>query len=333
MKLEYRLLFPYKRIELEDIDHLTPYMYLDNQQTPYVSGAPLLRHIASGTLDALHPPPPRLNASVEIREDPQVPTTITTTPRLLTEQQNSGDKTLISEVSEMLSIEENPEYQVRDPTIIYPKHADSLFWCIYIAQNSYKSYIKIGHKYGNIEIEEKLRIIELMRANPGKIKDCPKRITKAQYQEIMSDFMTNKKLTIPMLTIFAIYCNLRIWIVVKKRLYLDASRDTGGGDKSISWYIDIYSSETAESQPIIIYCKQNEYYGIVLEEDPEQISQIQKELFCFDNYTEPLKAISKYKTADLENIAKKLGILGDSEKKTASMKKQDIYDIIIQKTT
>ena len=201
---------------------------------------------------------------------------------------------------------------------IYPKQPDSLFWCIYIARHGYQSYTEIGHRYGNTEIEEKQQIVEMMRASPSKIKECSKRITKAQYQEFMSDFMTNKKLTTEMLTVFAIYCNMRIWIV-----------NLGNLEEPESWYMDICSNDTLHLQPTIIYRKNRTQYSIEVAEGDQLsdlTSKIKTQLFKFDNYDTPLKAISNYKISDLEDIADRLGIALEGK-----YKKQDVYDKIIQK--
>jgi len=158
----------------------------------------------------------------------------------------------------------------------------------------------------------------MMRASPSKIKECSKRITKAQYQEFMSDFMTNKKLTTEMLTVFAIYCNMRIWIV-----------NLGNLEEPESWYMDICSNDTLHLQPTIIYRKNRTQYSIELAEGDQlsdMVSKIKNQLFKFDNYDTPLKAISNYKISDLEYIADQLGITMEGK-----YKKQDVYDKIIQK--
>ena len=199
-------------------------------------------------------------------------------------------------------------------SIIYPKQQDSLFWSIYIARHGYAEYTNIGHHYGNIEIEEKQKMMELMKTSPNKIKECPKRITKAQYQEIMSDFMTNKRVTIEMLIAFSIYYDMRVWII-----------KVG----SPAAYMDIYGNDTLESEPIIIYSKPYNQYGIDItegEEKAELMANIKTKYFRFDNYDTPLKAISNYKTIDLECIVEQLGI-----KMEGKYKKQDLYNKIIQK--
>ena len=118
-----------------------------------------------------------------------------------------------------------------------------------------------------------------------------------------------------MAIIVAIYCNLHFWIV-----------NVGKNGEPETWYMNIYGCDN-DTEPIIIYKTSNNKYGIELEIG-EQLTIYKstiKQLFCFDNYDTPLKAISNYKLSDLENISEKIGI--NCEKKC---KKQELYEKIIQ---
>jgi hypothetical protein len=309
MALYYRLFYPELAVRnLDDIEKYIPFMYLDSHTHESV-------------------PVPVPVPVVDIRP---------------------GVVRLIPDASVGMREGQSPDTSrlVVPPTQIYPKQSDSLFWCIYIAKYGYMAYNEIGHRYSNTEIEEKQRMIELMRATPNKIKDCPKRITKAQFQEIMSDFMTNKKVTSNMLVAFAIYCKMRFWIV-------QLSADS---EANIRFYTDISSNESMEAEPVII-CRTDgsqrnvhgalplphsygcvrtpsshiSSYGIIPDDEGEQYKSFVLKInqaFKFDNYDTALKPISNYKITDLEIISEKLGIC--REKKC---KKQDMYDKILQVCT
>ena len=81
----------------------------------------------------------------------------------------------------------------------YPKKPDSLFWCLFIALYGYKEYNQIDNHYSNVEMVEKQKLMELMKKSPNMMKTSDRKITKVLSQEIMSDFMTNKKTTNPLL--------------------------------------------------------------------------------------------------------------------------------------
>lgn len=296
MAFYYRMFFPKQAFcQLEDIDRLIPFMYLQSES--------ILKNTEEN--NTINTPP----NTIDTAKDPE-PLDFVGIGGTDTEQ-NSQTNTPFTEPQIIEPLSKTPQ-EKEEPSIIYPKQPDTLFWCIYIAINGYKKYTEIGHRYGNTEIEEKQRIVEMMRAQTNAVKDCPKRITKAQFQEIMSDFMTNKKMTISMLSMFAIYYNMRIWVITPD-----------------SWYMDIYSTETANSKtPIKIYQKHGKYaqYGIELTEGDDSSNTEPPNLFRFDIFDLPLKAISNYKNIDLDIIAEKLGIVMEGK-----YKKQDIYDKIICK--
>jgi len=199
-----------------------------------------------------------------------------------------------------------------------PKRNDNLFWCIYIALYGYNKYEQISHHYGNTEIQEKQNMMELMRKTPTTVKYGGKKITKVLFQEIMSDFMTNKRITNDMLLMFAIYLNKCFLIVnVDNKHSID------------KMYIELgdISNET------FIFYKHGKYdFSIELsngDEFEQKIEKIRSTLFRFDHYDLPLKAISNYKTDELMSMSGPLHILWDSAKK---YKKSEIYSKIYEST-
>ena len=57
-----------------------------------------------------------------------------------------------------------------------------------------------------------------------------------------------------------------------------------------------------------------------------QIKQWKEGMLCLENYAKPLKGVSGYKTADLEMMLDKIGVLNDTNKS----KKQYMYDALYQ---
>ena len=193
----------------------------------------------------------------------------------------------------------------------FPRKPDTLFWCVYIALHGTKEYNQIGLHYGNVEIEEKQKMMELMRKTPNIIKNANKKITKVSSQEIMSDFMTNKRTTVDMLMIFAVYNNMRIILVnVDNKNQPDKSYTILGSQ--------IYT------QTIVIY-KKNNYYGLEMEYQEQKMEEILTNLFCMEQIDRPLKAITNYKIDELEAIAYKLNV----DYTTSKLKKQELYNAIL----
>jgi hypothetical protein len=196
-------------------------------------------------------------------------------------------------------------------TQYFPRKPDTLFWSVYIALHGMKEYDQIGLHYGNVEIEEKQKMMELMRKTPNIIKNANKKITKVSSQEIMSDFMTNKRTTVDMLMIFAVYNNMRIILVnVDNKNQPDKSYTILGSQ--------IYT------QTIVIY-KKNNYYGLEMEYQEQKMEEVLNNLFCMEQIDRPLKAITNYKIDELEAIAYKLNV----DYTTSKLKKQELYNAIM----
>lgn len=202
---------------------------------------------------------------------------------------------------------------------IFPKKPDNLFWCIYIALYGYPSYIQIGHRYGNIEIEEKQKMMMLMTKDPFMAKNSSKKVTKVLFQEIMSDFMTNKKMTMDMLAMVAIYYNKRFWIT-----FLN---DNGEPEP---YYIELSPNNESTTEVILLYKRGKNDVSILCDDSPESsvFEKIQNTRFKFENGDAPLKAISTYKTHELEHIFDVLGMVREPTKK---YKKIDYYQGILEK--
>jgi len=198
---------------------------------------------------------------------------------------------------------------------IFPRKPDNLFWCIYIALYGYGEYHQIGHRYGNIEMEEKQKIVEMMKKSPAIAKQCSKKITKALFQEIMSDFMTNKKMTMDMLTMVSIYHN--------KNFMIAHCTDSV---ESEPYYIKIIADQ--ETSQHLLYKRSKSDYSIMLDPEPSMLENISNTRFRFENHDMPLKAVSNYKTSELEDIFDILEIDREKDKK---YKKEDYYHAIMRR--
>lgn len=192
----------------------------------------------------------------------------------------------------------------------FPKKNDSLFWCIYISLNGMKEYDHIGCHYGNTEIEEKQKIMDLMRKEPEKMKTTDRRFTKVLCKEIMSDFMTNQRLTIDMLTTMAVYKNRKIVLINMNEKY------------EPSKYYMILGVTT--SKDVIVIYKRKQFYGLEMNYDEQKIQDIMNKLVCIEDMEKPLKSMTNYKVDELEEMANKINV-----EITYKMKKQELYEKVL----
>ena len=200
-----------------------------------------------------------------------------------------------------------------------PKQKDSIFWCIFIYIYGYSEYLTIGSRYGNRELEEKQKMISYFKENPKCLKTTNHKITNGNIQEIYSEYLSFQNETTLMGVIgLAVYYKIRILLV----------------DSSKNIYIDYHTNDTStEIKTCILYKNkgirgQTKYcFDMSTNENIESDEKIKNTMLCLEHYTKPLKAISTYKSCELEEIGKKLNIYDESIKK---LKKQELYNKIVE---
>jgi len=195
--------------------------------------------------------------------------------------------------------------------IYFPQISTNLFWSLFIRKYDYKEYVFINNK-PNVEMEEKQKILDHFRKNISCLKETNHKITNIVMQEILSDLMTNPKVTFQTLIAYCVYYKIKIYIV-KKNLYL--------------LYDPFYHVDVDDVDTAIIHCNDREQYGIDLdfEKYSEKIQDIKQNKFRIENVEKPLKGISTYKVSDLHDILNKLGIVLDTK-----LSKPDLYNKIVE---
>ena len=229
---------------------------------------------------------------------------------------------------DVLTIDREPSYPqtVRPLTTLakadffLPKKEDTLFWCAYVLHHGEGEYRMIGNRYRNVEIQEKQRILDYIRANTAEFKTSgsgngPK-ITNVCIQEIQAELMINKKtswMTFWMMCVFYRFHAL----VVYDKTYLECNPRCSDPSPSI------YRFTRSKDGHISLQLTP------LTEEEAETIrsSHIRVELLRSD---QPLRAISNYKVVELEAMANTLGL---PDKGSAKMKKADLYEAIVEKCT
>jgi hypothetical protein len=191
---------------------------------------------------------------------------------------------------------------------------DTLFWGIYIQAHGFNAYQIIGQKYKNEEIAEKQKIMIHLKANAMHYKTASSRkLTNVDIQEIMSELMTNRKTSLLTVYVLAIYYKMPITLV-KDSIYLEYGLN-----------------ERAEEKECILYFRHGRY-GLYLD-TIEPSAFCKTTAFKLEGPNKPLRGVSTYKMAELQEIFEKVvpknDISGNSLNK--KMKKGDIYNAIIER--
>lgn len=211
-------------------------------------------------------------------------------------------------------IEPEKENECLPPSYVFsPRNTDTLFWCAYVLHHGEAEYNMIGRKFKTIEIQEKQYILEHLSKNRENIKSILKTLdykwSNVRFQETQSELMLNKKTSWASFHAMCIFYKLNA-ILVQDNIYLEFR--TNETDPCYKFTRNVDGFVSVNTTPMII----SEYH------------HIKNTKFRF-NYGQDklLKGISTYKIPELEEIARKVGVILQLEKP----KKTDWYNGIIEK--
>jgi len=195
-----------------------------------------------------------------------------------------------------------------------PAQVDSLFWCIYIAIHKYDEYLMLHNKHNMLELEWKQKLSKQITDCPSKLKQSNHKVTKANIQEILSDFMTAPYKT-NMLCVIAItvYYNINIIIM------------NSTNNMRMEFTTDALPTDTHLVDTYVIYKNEKNHYSICPEHaSVDELARIRNSSFLIENNEKPLKSIGSYKVDELIQYAKLFGIYNDHEK----YKKNELHEIV-----
>jgi hypothetical protein len=228
-------------------------------------------------------------------------------------------QTLETQVSKLDVVQESQPTSAEQPydniiRTLTPAQADSLFWCIYIAIHKYDEYLMIHNKHNMLELEWKQKLSKQITDCPSKLKQSNHKVTKANIQEILSDFMTAPYKT-NMLCVIAITVYYNIHIIIMNstnNMRMEFVTDTLPADAHL---VDTY----------VIYKNERNHYSICPEPaSADELARIRTSTLLIENNEKPLKSIGSYKVDELIMYAKLFGIYNDHEK----YKKNELHDIV-----
>ena len=196
--------------------------------------------------------------------------------------------------------------------IYFSKRKNSIFWAIYLSIYGYEQYLAINNKYGNVELEEKQKIMNFLKTGYSKMKEVSKKTSKTLMQEWMSELMSAAKMSLSILQVFSVYYQRPIIIYIE----------------SIRAHLKFYESNessSSENTPILIIQNSVGHYGVNNNVTSEKIKEIMSGI-CLEDIEKPLKGISAYKVSDLLELAEKCNI--SEYENGEKMKKPELYEKI-----
>jgi hypothetical protein len=191
------------------------------------------------------------------------------------------------------------------------RHYDNtLFWCIYVAVNGMPPF---GKTTINEEIQIRQEIGNHFRTNAKSLKDKQHRITNADIEEILTDFMTlttrkaeyssafgSIQTNLALCIAFSLYYKKNIWVLCEER----------------KTFIRFSMGQFEET--VFLFILPNKKHFVWKGE--QKIAEVEMEYFQLENYKNPLKSISNYKLTELEEIGKRWNL--------PKMKKNELYSAI-----
>jgi hypothetical protein len=205
---------------------------------------------------------------------------------------------------------------VKQNNIFEPKQKDSIFWCVFMCVYGYNEYRLVKSKYGNRELEEKQKMISFFKENPKALKTTNHKITNGNIQEIYAEYLSFQNETTLLGVIgLAVFYNVRILLV-------DSSKKT---------YFEYHTPDPIKT---CVLFKNNgirgqRKYKLDMAITDDNIQTIQNTMLRLEHYTKPLRAISTYHHAELEDIGRLIGVYDDNVEHKR-IKKQGLYNQIAE---
>lgn len=200
--------------------------------------------------------------------------------------------------------------------LIYVKQTDSLFWCLFIIAHGYKEYHMVGRNYGVRELEEKKKIYEFVKANPTRLKSTNYKMTNVAIQEIMSELMVVQKKTSYLCMIaILVYYNVNLLVV-------------NPSEKSmIEFWVDKEEATKEKVDTFVLYKDNHTNYKLQIENiGVSTIQGMKEKMVSWEHFDKPMRGVSSYKVAELQELLQKLGLFVEGKK----YKKEEMYELIVK---
>lgn len=223
-----------------------------------------------------------------------------------------------------------PSLPIIRPRLFKPHKEDTLFWCAYTAFHGEPAYHIIGNRYKNTEIQEKIEILDYIKANPAIIKlsrgPDNKKLSQSRIMETQAELMVNKKTSWATFFIMCLFYKIQAIVLCENtNTYLEFCPNIPAGETLVETFI-FWRSQDGHFSVNLIPAKM------------DQLAEIRNSRILLDHASHsPLKSVSSFKMPELEEIAAKLGITiaqfvqPEGATKVVKPKKADWYDAIMER--
>lgn len=211
-----------------------------------------------------------------------------------------------------------------------PTKEDTLFWCIYTVFHGEPAYHIIGNRYKNTEIQEKLDILNYIKANPAIIKGSRgpvnKKLSQSRILETQAELMVSKKTSWTTFFVMCLFYKINAFVLCETtNTYLEFCPSIPAGETLVETYIFMRSRD-------------GHFTVNLTAARLDQLTEIRNSRVLLDySSSSPLKAASSFKMPELEEYAAKLGITiaqfvqPEGATKVVKPKKADWYDAIMER--
>ena len=201
-----------------------------------------------------------------------------------------------------------------------PNLRDSLFWCIYVANNGesfYQSQLKSGTNMINLMMNEKKAISDHFNKNTTLLKNSNHKITLAKINEIKCNLMTKPVMdSVESFIPCSIYYGRPIYVYFEEiHSYLRFNDKNYVSD-------DDNDDDKIDENVILMEVKDGKF---TLEHEVSKFMKKKDAFFHIQHYEKVLSGVSNYKTDEMRNIYKT--VFGED----AEMKKPEYYEKVLVK--
>lgn len=212
-------------------------------------------------------------------------------------------------IQEKVEEKEKKEFKVK-PSIYFPNHQDSLFWCYYIITNGDTKYEMLQNKNFLVAKQMKIELVEKIR----KHKDIVKTYKFDTLSGIESNLANDDKLNCKTFCTLCAIENINI-IYIRKNTYFELLMN----DTDV-----VYIIKEVPAQSKYVF-----KYGFEIA-TKESSNSIKDSLYRIESINKPIKCESAYKVQDLIDICSKLGIEINNTAAGKKITKKEMYELIIQ---
>lgn len=200
------------------------------------------------------------------------------------------------------------------PDLLIPTQKDTLFWCFYIMKHGLHAYNTIGNKHFQIEQQEKIAAIELLRTK----KEVLKEYKIKPFTSIESDLTPGNTINIKTFFALAICYDLRA-VYIYKNTYIDNFNNVNNN-----------ANDNGFVPHMIQWTRPNEYAFVY---DPTQWSSICLTKYKWQSIDKPVGAAALYKITEILELFNKLQIPTNNTNTafnlTKNPTKKEMYDAIL----